>query len=51
MIDRYSHIAIEGGVNETSHSITSEVRIEDVIDPDDINIYRQLAGGITGMAY
>jgi len=28
-------------------SITSEVRIGDVLDPDDINIYRQLAGGVT----
>ena len=27
-------------------SVTAEVRIADVIDPDD-NIYRQLAGGVT----
>lgn len=47
LIDAHSHIAIDGGVNESSHAITSEVRIEDVIDSEDINIYRQLAGGIT----
>ena len=47
LIDTHSHIAIEGGVNESSHAITSEVRIEDVINCDDINIYRHLAGGIT----
>lgn len=47
IIDEHSHIAISRGVNEGSHSITSEVRIGDVLNPDDINIYRQLAGGVT----
>ncbi len=47
LIDEHSHIAISKGVNEGSHSITSEVRIGDVIDPEDINIYRQLSGGVT----
>jgi len=47
LIDAHSHTAIRGGVNEGTHSITAEVRIEDVLDPDDINIYRQLAGGLT----
>lgn len=47
IIDEHSHIAINGGVNECTHSITSEVRIGDVIDHQDINIYRQLAGGVT----
>lgn len=47
LIDAHSHTAIRGGVNEGTHSITAEVRIEDSIDPDDINIYRQLAGGLT----
>ncbi len=47
IIDEHSHIAIEGGVNEGTHAITAEVRIGDVVDPDDINIYRQLAGGVT----
>ncbi len=47
IIDEHSHIAIARGVNEGSHSITSEVRIGDVIDPEDISIYRTLAGGVT----
>lgn len=47
VIDCHSHIATDGGVNEASHSVTSEVRIADFIDPHDINIYRQLAGGVT----
>lgn len=47
IIDEHSHIAISRGVNEGSRSITSEVRIGDVLNPDDVNIYRQLAGGVT----
>lgn len=49
VIDEHSHIAVFGGVNECSQSVTSEVRIADVIDPDDIQIYRQLAGGVTAV--
>ncbi|MCS7074863.1 MAG: amidohydrolase family protein, partial [Bacteroidia bacterium] len=48
IIDEHSHIAIEGGVNEGTESITAEVRIGDVLDNEDVNIYRQLAGGVTG---
>ncbi|PUZ19983.1 amidohydrolase [Chitinophaga costaii] len=47
IIDEHSHIAISSGVNEGSQSVTSEVRIADVINPEDINIYRQLSGGVT----
>ena len=47
IIDEHSHIAIQSGVNEGSNAITSEVRIGDVINPEDINIYRQLSGGVT----
>jgi len=47
IIDEHSHIAIQGGVNECSHSVTSEVRIGDVVNSEDINIYRQLSGGVT----
>ncbi|MBI2257562.1 MAG: amidohydrolase family protein [Flavobacteriia bacterium] len=46
IIDEHSHIAITKGVNEGSHAITSEVKLSDVIKPDDINIYRQLSGGV-----
>lgn len=47
LIDEHSHIAIENGVNEGGQTNTAEVRIADVINPDDINIYRQLSGGVT----
>ncbi|MGI8951129.1 MAG: amidohydrolase family protein [Chitinophagaceae bacterium] len=47
IIDEHSHIAISGGVNECSQSVTSEVRVADVVDPEDIDIYRQLASGVT----
>lgn len=47
LIDCHSHIAIDGGVNEGTLSVTSMVRIEDVLNPTDINIYRDLAGGLT----
>ncbi len=47
IIDEHSHIAISGGVNECSDAITCEVRIGDVVDCDDMSVYRQLAGGTT----
>jgi len=47
IIDEHSHIAISRGVNESGEAVTAEVRIGDVINSDDINIYRQLAGGVT----
>ncbi len=47
LIDCHSHTGISRGVNEGGQAVTAEVRIEDVIDPDDVNWYRQLAGGVT----
>ncbi|MBI1903001.1 MAG: amidohydrolase family protein [Planctomycetia bacterium] len=47
LIDCHSHIATDGGINETGQTITAEVRIGDFVDCDDVNIYRQLAGGVT----
>ncbi|MFA5833796.1 MAG: amidohydrolase family protein [Bacteroidota bacterium] len=49
LIDAHSHTAISEGVNEAGQAITAEVRIGDVVNSDDINIYRQLAGGLTTM--
>ena len=46
IIDEHSHIALTG-VNEGSQSVTSEVRMKDVVNSEDVNIYRQLAGGVT----
>ena len=47
IIDEHSHIAISRGVNEGGQTVSAEVSIADVVNPDDINIYRQLAGGVT----
>jgi imidazolonepropionase-like amidohydrolase len=47
LIDCHSHSAAAGSVNETGQAITAEVRIGDIIDSDDIAIYRELAGGLT----
>ena len=47
MIDCHSHTGIRRGVNEGGQAVTAEVRIEDVLDPDDADWYRQLAGGVT----
>jgi hypothetical protein len=47
IIDCHSHIAISRGVNEATHAVTTEVRIGDVLDATDIDIYRQLGGGVT----
>ena len=46
IIDEHSHIAM-ASTNETGQAITSEVRVGDVIDPEDQTIYRQLSGGVT----
>ena len=46
IIDEHSHIAASS-INEGAQSVTSEVRIGDNLNPDDINIYRQLSGGVT----
>ena len=46
IIDEHSHIAA-ASINEGAQSVTSEVRIGDNLNPEDINIYRQLSGGVT----
>jgi imidazolonepropionase-like amidohydrolase len=47
IIDCHSHIAVDGSVNEGSLSVSSMVNIADVLDSDDISIFRDLAGGVT----
>ena len=44
---KHSHIALSGGVNEGAQAGKAEVRMGDAINPEDINIYRQLSGGVT----
>ncbi len=47
IIDEHSHIAISNGVNEGTQASSAEVRIGDIINSEDISIYRSLAGGVT----
>lgn len=47
IIDEHSHIAGSGGINEGAQSVSAEVRVADIINSEDVNIYRQLAGGVT----
>ena len=48
IIDEHSHIALKA-VNEGGQNSTAEVKMEDVIDPEHMGIYRDLAGGVTTM--
>ena len=47
IIDEHSHTTISGGGNESGQAISAEVSIGDIINSETINIYRQLAGGVT----
>src|SRR5581483_462389 len=47
IIDCHSHIAGDGNINEMSVSVSSMVNIKDIINPEDVAIYRALAGGVT----
>src|SRR6185295_7444876 len=47
IIDEHSHICASGNLNEGTQSSSAEVRVADIIDAEDINLYRQLAGGVT----
>lgn len=49
LIDCHSHTGISRGVNEGGQAVTAEVRVQDVVDPDDMNWYRQLTGGVTAV--
>ncbi|WP_026288370.1 amidohydrolase family protein [Polaribacter irgensii] len=46
IVDEHSHIAASA-INEGAQNSSAEVTMEDVIDPNDINIYRNLSGGTT----
>ena len=46
IIDAHSHIAAES-INEGSVAVSSMTGTGDVVDPYDVNIYRELAGGVT----
>jgi len=46
IIDCHSHIAAES-INEDSVSVSSMVNMAEILNPDDVDIYRDLAGGVT----
>lgn len=46
IIDEHSHIAASA-INEAGQNSSAEVQMEDVVDPTDVAIYRDLAGGVT----
>ena len=46
IIDEHSHIAAFD-INEAGQNSSAEVRMRDAVDPDDIAIYHDLAGGVT----
>ncbi len=50
IIDPHSHVAQNGGVNEGTVAVSSMTAVEDTLDPTDIDIYRELAGGVTTTA-
>lgn len=47
IIDAHSHAMISA-LNEGTLAVTSMTRIADMLNPNDIGIYRALAGGVTG---
>ena len=47
IIDCHSHIAVDGDVNEGSIAVSSMVNIAEVLNPEDVDMYRDLAGGVT----
>jgi imidazolonepropionase-like amidohydrolase len=47
VVDCHSHSFIAGDVNEWTNSCTAECRIHDVLDAESVDLYRQLAGGVT----
>jgi imidazolonepropionase-like amidohydrolase len=47
IIDCHSHIAVDGSVNEGGPAVSSMANIADVLNPNDISIYDDLAGGVT----
>jgi len=48
IIDEHSHIAALA-INEGGHNSSAEVKMEDVVDPEDMGIYHDLAGGVTSI--
>ena len=48
IFDAHSHLAADA-INEGSVNVSAMVGIRDVIDPEDVGMYRALAGGVTSI--
>lgn len=46
LVDEHTHTAMRS-VNEGSVPVVPEVRVQDVLDPESLDIYRALSGGVT----
>jgi len=46
IIDCHSHSMLDT-INESTLAVTSMVRTQDVLNPTDVDLYRELAGGVT----
>lgn len=49
IIDAHSHSMMDGSVNECTQSVTSMTRTQDILNPTSVNLYRELAGGVTSL--
>ncbi len=47
IVDSHSHTAMANGINEGAPAISPQARVQDVLEPEDIDLYRALAGGVT----
>lgn len=47
IIDEHTHIAATRGINESAQASSAEVEIASVLNSEDVNLYRHLAGGVT----
>ncbi|MFN2514271.1 MAG: amidohydrolase, partial [Pyrinomonadaceae bacterium] len=48
IVDCHSHSMLDA-INEGSLSVTSMVRTDDALNPNDVDLYRALAGGVTAL--
>ncbi len=48
IVDCHSHSMLDA-INEGSLSVTSMVRTRDALNPNDVDLYRELAGGVTSL--
>lgn len=47
LVDEHSHSALSSSANEGTAPVVSEVRVLDILDPENFTIYQALSGGVT----